>query len=230
MDNRRNKTKVLEMQADPKILRQSIALWRAQWPAMLLLNFAWVILFVPLVLALAFPAWPYGLRIALSLFSVFALIPATAALYAILHRVCDGASLGFDLAWQGLKAQFVNAFTRLLPLNSLLFWLILADRWAIGKSLFIEATIVRLLILILAVLSLYWGPTMVDVPALSAIGLFIASYKLFWHRPGKTLLAGLSCLLILVLGAVTILGMLLIAPVLLVLVQLQLFRAVAVRR
>ena len=71
---------------------------------------------------------------------------------------------------------------------------------------------------------------MVEVPALSAIGLFIASYKLLWRRPGKTLLASLYCLATLVLGLVTILGLLLVAPVLVVLIQHQLFRAVAVRR
>lgn len=216
--------------SDLPILRQAFTVWRAQWLPMLLLNLAWMSLAAPLVLALVFSAWPYGLRIALSLFSVFVLIPATAGVYAVLHQVCDGALLSPGLVWQGLKTQFVNAFTRLLPLYSLIFWLSLADRWAIGKSLFIEATIVRLLILILAVLSLYWGPTMVDVPALSAVGLFIASYKLSWHRPGKTLLAALSSLLIFALGVLSILGFLLVAPVLLVLIQLQLFRAVAVRR
>ena len=71
---------------------------------------------------------------------------------------------------------------------------------------------------------------MVEVPALSAIGLFIASYKLLWHRPGKTLQAGLLCLLGLVLGVVTVAGMLLIAPVWMVLIQIQLFRAVTVRK
>jgi hypothetical protein len=108
--------------------------------------------------------------------------------------------------------------------------LLLADNWAIGKSLFVEATIIRLVFLILGVLSLYWGPAMVNVPALSAIGLFIASYKLLWHRPGKTLQAGLFCLLALVLGIVTVAGMLLIAPVWMVLIQIQLFRAVTVRK
>lgn len=230
MDNRRNKTKALEMQADPKILRQSIALWRSQWKGMVLLNLFWANQAVPLLLALVFSTWPYGLRIGLSLYSVLALVPATAMLFAALYQVSDGAQLSLSLVKESLIAQFTNAYLKLLPLYSLFFWLILADRWAIDKSLFVEATLIRLVILILGILSLYWGPAMVDVPALSAIGLFIASYKLTWHRQGITLLAGLYSLAALALGLLTILGLLLVAPVIVVLIQLQLFRAVAVRR
>ena len=230
MGNRCSNNKVLKMQSDPKILRQSLALVRAQWQGMVLLNLFWAVQAVPLLLALVFSAWPYGLRIGLSIYSVLALIPATATLYASLNQVSDGARLSFSLVKESLKSQFTNAYIKLLPLYSLFFWLILADRWAIGKSLFVEATIVRLVILILGILSLYWGPAMVEVPALSAIGLFIASYKLLWHRPGKTLQAGLLWLLGLVLGIVTVAGMLLIAPVWMVLIQTQLFRAVTVRK
>jgi hypothetical protein len=164
--------------------KHSFALIKGQWLRMLLLNFFGAIQAVPLLMALAFSTWPYGLRIGLSIYSVLALIPATATLFAALNQVIDGAQLDFALVRDSLKAQFANAYTKLLPLYSLFFWLILADRWAIGNSLFIEATIVRLFILILGVLSLYWGPTMVDVPALSAIGLSIASYKLTCIRPG----------------------------------------------
>jgi len=230
MDNRRNKTKAQEMQADPRILRQSIALWRAQWKAMLLLNFAWVAQAAPLFLALAFITWPYAIRIVLSIYSVLALILAAATLFGTLNQVSDGAQLNLSLVWQSLKSQFTNAYLNLLPLYSLFFWLLLADRWAIEKTLFVEATLIRLVFLILGVLSLYWGPAMVEVPALSAIGLFIASYKLLWHRPGKTLQAGLLSLLALLLGILTVAGVLLIAPVLVVLIQIQLFRAVTVKK
>jgi len=230
MDNRRNKTKALEMQADPKILRQSFILWRARWKAMLLLNLAWVAQASPFFLALAFTTWPYALRIALSIYSVLALVLATATIFGTLNQVSDGTQLNRSLVWRSLKSQFTNAYLKLLPLYSLFFWLILVDRWTIGENLFIEATLIRLVILILGILSLYWGPAMVDVPALSAIGLFIASYKLTWHRQGMTLLAGLYCLAALALGLLTILGLLLVAPVMVVLIQLQLFRAVAVRR
>ena len=197
---------------------------------MVLLNLFWAIQAVPLLLALVFSTWPYGLRIGLSIYSVLALIPATATLFASLNQVSDGAQLSLSLVKESLISQFANSYVKLLPLYSLFFWLLLADNWAIGKTLFVEATLIRLVFLILGVLSLYWGPAMVEVPALSAIGLFIASYKLLWHRPGKTLQAGLLCLLVLLLGILTVAGMLLIAPVLVVLIQIQLFRAVTVKK
>jgi hypothetical protein len=225
----KNDSKTLPAEEE-SIFKHSFALIKGQWLRMLLLNFFWAIQAVPLLMALVFSTWPYGLRIGLSIYSVLALVPATAALYATLDQVSDGAQLSFGLVRDCLKAQFTNAYLKLLPLYSLFFWLLLVDRLAINKSLFVEATLVRLVILILGILSLYWGPAMVNVSALSAIGLFIASYKLLWHRPGKTLLASLYCLLSLVLGVVTIVGMLLIAPVLVVLIQIQLFRAVTVKK
>jgi hypothetical protein len=102
MDNRRSKNKVLEMQSDPKILRQSFALLHAQWKCMLLLNLFWIIQAVPLFLALVFPTWPYGLRIGLSIYSVLALIPATATLFASLNQVSEGAQLSLSLVRQRL--------------------------------------------------------------------------------------------------------------------------------
>ena len=101
---------------------------------MLLLNFAWVAQAAPLFLALAFTTWPYALRIALSIYSVLALVPATATLFAALNQVSDGAQLSLNLVKESLIAQFANSYIKLLPLYSLFFWLILADRWTIREK------------------------------------------------------------------------------------------------
>lgn len=214
---------------NPHLLKRPLCLIAENWRRLIPLNLWWVLQLVPLSLALLNPGWLYELRLALSIYSILAIFPATGALFAALDPLVVGAPLPPRLLRQGLAAQFKNSFLRLLPLYSLFFWLRLAFLWFAGQGLMVEPMLVTLAAVILGVLSLYWGSVMVNVPALSAIGIFIASYKLLWHRPGQTLLAGMLSLAALGLGILSVAGILLIVPAWLVLIQLQLFHAVTAK-
>lgn len=208
------------------ILWRSTALIGEQLERMVLLNIVWALQSVPFLIAWAFPNLSAWFRIVFMLYSAFAFIPATAALFAILDQVSNGFPLDFEMASENFRAQFVPSLLKLLPLYSLFYWLsLLSTIAAQNKIIFVDA-FARLLILTLAVFSVHWGGFFIHAPHLSALKIFTASMKLFWLKPGPTLLGALLCLIALVIGFISIGGMFLIVPILVVLIQIQLFHSV----
>ncbi len=95
-----------------------------------------------------------------------------------------------------------------------------------ARGWLIPDTLSRLLILLFAVVSLYWGPLLIYRPEFSAWRIFRKSVQLVLQTPSKTLLTGFVCLVAILLGAISIAGLFLIVPVLVALFQVQLFRSI----
>ena len=216
----------------PRVEDERGLFWRStsligdQLERMVALNITWALQTAPLLAAWAVPNLPGGLRLALVFYSALALIPATAVLFDVLVRTNEGIPLSPELAWESLKAQFVPSLLKLLPLYSLFYWLGLAAWWAGQNAWLWLDVLARLLLLLAALLSLYWGSLFVRRPQLAAHTILLQSARLFWRRPGPTLLAALLSLLTLAIGIVSIGGMFLIVPVLLVLIQVQLYATI----
>ena len=208
------------------LLWHSVALIGDQLERMILLNIAWAVQLLPALAAWAFLGLPGWLRIVLTTYTAFAFIPASAVLFDSLAQTSQGVPLSLDFVKSSLKTQFKPSLVKLLPLYSLFFWLVMGATLAAQNKLLVLDVLARASMLFLALFSLYWGTLFVYQPHASSVKLFSASARLVWRRPGKTLLAGLISLLALVLGVISIGGLFLIVPVLVVLIQVQLYHAV----
>jgi|YNPNPStandDraft_1061719.scaffolds.fasta_scaffold18122_1 hypothetical protein len=204
-------------------LWRSFALVADQLERLILLNLLWAAQIIPLLVALVFEQIPPWLRLLLSLYTAFALAPATATLFAATAEVSEGVPLDGAMLWHHFKAQVSPAFLKLLPLLSLFYWTGWLASYAAREGWLLLDTAARLLFLFLLVFSLYWGPLLVYEPDLQAWGIFYQSVRRFWQRPGPTLLMGLACLLALALGIVSIAGFMLIVPALIAVFQIQLY-------
>lgn len=204
---------------------RSFALVKDQLERLIVLNLLWVLQCVPLFVAWAvsMPAW---LRALLTLYTIAALIPATGLLFALTERVSQGVPLDKDLVLETLRETWKASLTRLLPLYSLFAWLGWAAYFSGQRGWLLPDALARLLFLLLLVVSLYWGGLFALRPDLGFLGMLRGSVRLFWHRPGRTLLMGLASLLAGLLGIVSIAGFFLIVPVLLALFQIQLYHSV----
>lgn len=214
----------LEQERSP--IWRSLALAKDQLERLILVNLLWALQTLPLFVALAFDRLPWGVRVAFTLYSAGALVPATAALYAIVADLSEDLPIDRDMLWGHFKAQLKPGFLKLLPLLSLFYWAALLAGFAARQGWLIVDTLTRLVFLLLLVFSLYWGPVLVHEPQLQAWGIFHRSVHYAWKRPGQTLGIGLICLLALVLGVVSIAGFMLIVPALMALFQVQLYLSV----
>ena len=169
------------------------------------------------------PPW---LRLLLTLYSVVALIPATGLLFELTGQLSQGVPLDKDLVLAGLKETWKPSLFKLLPLYSL-FGLLGWAAYASGQQgWLLPDALARLLVLLLAVVSLSWGGLFALREDLAFTGMLAQSVRLFWRRPGRTLVMALVSLLTLLLGVVSIAGFFLIVPVLLALYQVQLYHSV----
>ena len=193
---------------------------------MVVLNVAWAVQLVPLLAALAFPELPLGVRVPLVAYSVLALAPATGALFGLVARACDGELLRLETVREVLREVARPSLVTLMPLYSLFVWLALLAGWAASRQLLVLDVLARLLILLLGVCAVYWGPLFAARPAQSALAVLRESVRLAWRFPLLTVLAGMASLLAAALGLISVGGMVLVVPVLVVLLQTQQYRHV----
>jgi hypothetical protein len=208
-----------------KPIGRSFALVKDQLERLVLVNLLWTICCLPLMLAWAFEV-SLPVRLLLTGITALALIPATAMLFALTAEVSEGIPLDWSVVRNSLKEQWKPSMLKLLPLYSLFYWLGLAAYLFSGRGLLIPDVLARLVFLLLAVLSLYWGALMIYQPELSAWKIFLRSVACFWKEPAQSLLIGVASLVTLLLGVISIAGFFLIAPVLVALFQVQLYRYV----
>lgn len=210
---------------ETNLLWRSTALISDQLERMIALNLAWSLQLAPLCLAVLAPL-PGWARVLLASYSIFAILPATGALMYALEQAAAGVPLSIALVLEGLKLKLRPAFTRLLPLYSLFYWLGLLAWYAGQAHLLALDVLCRLLLMVLALLSLHWGGLFAREEQLNALDIFTRSMHLFWQKPGLTLLCGFISLVALLLGIISIGGFFLIIPVLLGLLQVQLYEQV----
>ena len=204
---------------------RALALAREQLERVIWLNLLWAAQTAPLLLAWALPGLPSWARTAMTLYTAVAILPATGMMFAALNALSDGAPLSNELFWESLRAQFAPSFLKLFPLSSGFVWLGWAAVFFAERGWLWPDVLARLAFLLLTVCALYWGALMVARPELSAWGILKESARLAWRRPAPTLLTGLACLFALALGVISLGGFFLIAPALMVLMQVELHRS-----
>ncbi|MCB9452811.1 MAG: hypothetical protein H6672_15335 [Anaerolineaceae bacterium] len=201
-------------------LTRSFALLREQLERMIGLNLLWVAQGLPLLLAWAFPL-PDILRLVFTLYSALAIPPATAAVFGVLREVTQGEPVGWALIAENVRTHFKSGLLKLMPLYSLFFWLGALAILAEDQGWFIVDVAVRLLLLLVLLVSLYWGPLLVAYPEWSLLRVLRRAGRLCWHNLGHTLLLGVFSLAAALLGMISIAGMVLIVPTLVMLFQTE---------
>lgn len=206
-------------------LERSFALVRDQLERIVALNLLWAAQGFPLLVAWAFPM-PEIVRVLLTFYSAFALPPATAIMFAVLREVSEGWPVDRALLTACFHRQLRPGLFKLMPLYSLFFWLAGLAVLAETQGWLVVDVLARLLLLLTLMISLYWGPLLAAYPEWSLRRLGLCAAQLFWLQPGQTLILGAVCLLAILLGIISIAGIVLIIPVLVMLFQIEFYRVV----
>lgn len=182
-------------------------------------NIGWSLQLLPAIVAYGFVPLPLIVRIVFVLYSLVALVPATGVLFRLMARVCQYETLRLDMIKEDFREMTRPSFISLSPLLAMLalfFWLAVFSSFL--HILFLDV-LIRFVLLVLLVCSLYWGPLFAEYPERSALFLLRQSALLAWRYPGPTIQTGIIVLLAMILGVVSIGGLFLIVPVVVALVQ-----------
>lgn len=209
--------------ADDEALQRPIwgafALVKDNLEGLILANIGWALQLLPAVLAFCFVMLPLFVRIIFVLYSLVAIVPATGVLFKLMARVCQYETLRMDIVREDFRAVVRSSFVSLSPLAgalALIFWLSI---FSSSLHIFLLDVLLRFTLLFLLVCSLYWGALFVEYPGRSALFLLRKSALLVWRYPLPTFQTGIVVVLALVLGAISIGGLVLIVPVVMALLQ-----------
>ncbi|MGH2614175.1 MAG: hypothetical protein ACRDJC_02960 [Thermomicrobiales bacterium] len=182
------------------------------------LNLGWSAQLVPGVVALVFPGLPLWPRIVLMLTSATLVIATAGPFYALVLAATRGEHLSLELATQ-LTREFalsgLRALTPLCGVFGLLIWLAIL----VGPVVPAVMTLVTLTSLLWFLCATYWGPLLLFHPTASAMFLAERSIRLVWRYPAETLATALVTALALLVGMISIGGLVLIVPVVVALLQ-----------
>jgi hypothetical protein len=196
---------------------------------LLVLNLGWSMQLLPGVLALAFPPLPLWLRLIMGIYSATALIPATGALYALTLAATRGEHVSMELAILSLRDLALPSFRTLTPLYGVfgvLIWLAII----VGPAMPILTMLVTLTCLLWYLCAMFWGPMLVTHPEADVASLVRGSILLVWRYPAESFVTGLVAAVALVVGMVSIGGLVLIVPVVIVLLHTQRYLNLVARR
>jgi hypothetical protein len=196
------------------------AVIRANVELLLVLNLGWSMQLLPGVLALAFPPLPLWLRLTMGIYSATALIPATGVLYALTLAATRGEHVSMELAILSLRDLALPSFRTLTPLYGVfgvLIWLAII----VGPAMPILTMLVTLTCLLWYLCAMFWGPMLVTHPEADVASLVRSSILLVWRYPAESFVTGLVAAVALVVGMVSIGGLVLIVPVVIVLLHTQ---------
>ena len=187
---------------------------------LLVLNLGWSMQLLPGVLALAFPQLPLWPRLIMGIYSATALIPATGVLYALTFAAARGEQVSLELAMVALRDLALPSFRTLSPLYGVfgvLIWLAII----VGPAMPVLTTLTTLAGLLWYLCATYWGPILVVHPDADVAAVVRGSILLLWRYPAETFVTGLVAALALVVGMVSIGGLVLIVPVVIALLHTQ---------
>lgn len=187
------------------------------------LNLAWALQLVPAILAGFFSEWSPVVRLALFAYSAVALAVATGLLFRLVYLACDGETLRLSLAREELRECTVPSLTTLAPLYGTFGVLLGISNWAGVAELFIVDVAARLLVLLLFVVSIYWGALFASDPRQTALAIAQRSVRMFLREPGLTLMVSLAVAFVTLVGVVSVGGIFLIVGVLVALLQMQMY-------
>lgn len=183
---------------------------------LVLLNLVWSLQLVPSLLALAFQEWPLALRGVLLFYSAVAAVPATLVVYVLVARSFEGEDVRPDAvkdAFRQYSRASLRSFAPLLLGVALLIWS------SLQPLPFGVAVGVRVLLLLLLMSALYWGPLLAANPRLSPPALLRASSLLVLEHPWPSLKLAAASLLCAAIAAISIGGFFLVSLTLLALFQ-----------
>lgn len=191
---------------------------------MIALNIGWALQQAPGAAALMLTDWPIWARLPLAGYSALALAPATGVLYALIARACDGEMLRWESVGETLRVVAKPSLFSLMPLFASAGALLFVAAWAASAQQVLLDALAQLGIFLLAATSLYWGPLFAERPERSAFALLRRSLSLIGQYPLPTLLLAGVCAFALLLGIISIGGLVLIVPVVLALLQTHMLR------
>jgi hypothetical protein len=187
---------------------------------LLVLNLGWSMQLLPGVLALAFPQLPLWLRLIMGIYSATALIPVTAVLYALTLAAARGEQVSMELALLSLRDLALPSFRTLSPLYGVfgvLIWLAIM----VGPAMPVMTTLATLTCLLWYLCATFWGPMLVVYPDAGVASVVRSSILLLWRYPAETFVTALVAAVALVVGMVSIGGLVLIVPVVIALLHTQ---------
>ena len=190
---------------------------------MVVLNLIWSAQFVPVLIAYLL-SLPWPVRLGLLACNGFLYFPLTGMLYTAIGKACEGELLRVDTVIDAWRESARRSAFVLAPLLVIFPGLVLVAVWAASAKLLLLDVLVRLAILLLGVCSLFWGPLFAALPEVSAAAVFRNSVILMWKYPLITLLTGCAVLLSIIIGTFSVGGLFLIVPVLIALLETQLYR------
>jgi hypothetical protein len=188
--------------------------------SLVVLNLGWSMQLLPGVLALAFPQLPLWLRLTMGVFSATAVIPATGVLYALTLAATRGEQVSMELAILSLRELALPSFRVLTPLYGvfgILIWLAIL----IDPTFPIVTTLGTLVCLIWYLCATYWGPMLVVDPEAGVVSVACGSVRRVWRYPAETIVTGLVAAVALLVGMVSIGGLVLIVPIVIALLHTQ---------
>jgi hypothetical protein len=198
----------------------SFAVIRDNIESLVVLNLGWAMQLLPGVLALAFPQLPLWLRLTMGLYSATAVIPATAVLYALTLAATRGEQVSRELAILSWRELTLPSFRILAPLYGvfgLLIWLAII----VGPTMPVVTTLATLTCLLWYLCATYWGPMLAVAPDTDVVSVIRGSLRLVWYYPMETFVTGLVAAVALVVGMISIGGLVLIVPVVIALLHTQ---------
>lgn len=218
---------ILEEHRGP--LWSAFAIFGSQLERMIVLNLGWALQLVPALAALALAGLPTFIRVLMVVYTVVVVPPATAVLYVLCARAADEDMLHLDLlievfravAWPGLRT-----LSPLLGSLGLVGWL---AQQANAAGLIPVSVLFQVALLVMLVAANYWGPLLAAYPDRPAYLLFRQALRLVWVYPAPTVLLSLAVLVTGAIGAISIGGLFLAVPVIIALLQTQMFRHVTRR-
>jgi hypothetical protein len=219
--------------ADDEVLQRPVwgtfALLKDNLERLLATNVGWTLQVLPALAALGFPQLPDALRVLLLIYSATALAPATGLLFVWMSRVCHQEPLRLESLPEDLRTLTLPALLHLAPLYGSLGVCYLAIVFLGLFHVLLLDVLLRLLLLLLTMCALYWGPLFADDPTSSPFLLARQALLLFWRYPGATMLLALLVLLLAALGICSVVGFLLLMPALVALVETRCYQFVRKR-
>ncbi|MEP7293584.1 MAG: hypothetical protein ABI835_17490 [Chloroflexota bacterium] len=208
-------------------LWSAFATFGGQLERMIALNVLWALQLAPAVLAMLLINAPDLIRLLLILYTAAAIPPATMILYALLRRATEGDPVDFGLIRELLGQLLVPSYRAFAPLLGFLGFVLWSINTANEANLFLVSVLLQLAFLLLLTSAHYWGALLVEHPDWSAPAVIGRSFRLVWRSPGRSLLVSGVVLLAMVLGAISVGGLVLAVPVIIVLLQTQMFLALS---
>jgi hypothetical protein len=203
----------------------AFATFAGQLERMIAANIGWALQLAPAVIALLLVNAPDILRILLLLYTAVAIPPATAVLYGLMRRAVEGEHMDLGLVRELLGELLRTSYRTLAPLLGFLGFVVWSINLANQANLFTVSVLLQMAFFGLLTTANYWGPILIQTPELHAPAVLWRAGRLGWRYPGRTLLVSGAVFLAMILGAISIGGLVLAVPVIITLLQTHMYSA-----